>query len=79
MSQRSPSRPRNWQDLSTWQRLTVIATIIIQITLLIAALRDIRRRPAAEIRGPKALWTAIAFINYIGPIAYFIYGRRKTQ
>lgn len=50
----------------------------IQLVLLVAALRDIRRRPAAEIKGGKRLWTALAFVNGIGPIAYFAFGRKRS-
>jgi hypothetical protein len=77
MSHPPMSRPRGWQDLSIRQRAGVVATIIVQVTLLGAALWDIRRRPAAQIRGSKRMWTAIAFVNYVGPIAYFAFGRRK--
>jgi hypothetical protein len=79
MSTHSISPSKKWQDLSPWQRLSVIATIVLQIALLGAALYDIRRRPATEIRGSKRMWAAIAFVNYIGPIAYFLLGRRRPE
>jgi Phospholipase_D-nuclease N-terminal len=50
---------------------------VVQVTLLIAALVDIWRRPEEEIRGSKRLWTAAAFVNFIGPLSYFILGRRR--
>jgi phospholipase D-like protein len=50
---------------------------IVQFALLIAALADIWRRPKEEIRGDKRLWTAVSFVNFIGPISYFIFGRRR--
>ena len=40
------------------------------------ALADIRRRPAAEIRGNKWIWTGVSFINFVGPISYFLFGRK---
>jgi hypothetical protein len=46
--------------------------------LLIAALIDIRRRPAKQIRGNKLLWTAAVFVNFIGPISYFVFGRKRS-
>ena len=51
----------------------------LQLGLLAAALNDLRRRPASQIRGPKPLWVAISFANYlgVGPIAYFLLGRRR--
>jgi hypothetical protein len=41
---------------------------------------DIYRHPAEEIRGTKWLWSAAAFVNFmgIGPIAYFLFGRKRT-
>jgi hypothetical protein len=50
----------------------------LQLGLLSAALNDLRKRPASQIRGPKPLWLAISLTNYLGagPIAYFVLGRR---
>ena len=50
---------------------------MLQLVLLAAALIDIRRRPAEEINGSKRLWTMVVFINGIGPIAYFVSGRKR--
>ena len=47
----------------------------LQLALLITALIDIRRRPADAINGSKRLWTAVVFINVIGPIAAAITSR----
>lgn len=47
--------------------------------LKVLALRDLRRRPANQVRGSKAKWAiALILINSVGavPIAYFVYGRR---
>jgi hypothetical protein len=52
----------------------------IEALLKIAALVDLRRRPAAEVRGSKRSWaTAIVVANSAGavPIAYFLRGRRR--
>ena len=66
---------KQWKDMSPMQRAGMLFGISLQISLLVSALIDIRRRPAAQIRGSKGLWTAIAFINFVGPISYFIFGR----
>jgi hypothetical protein len=50
---------------------------VVQLGLLAAALVDIYRRPDGEIRGPKRLWAAVAFVNYVGPISYFLFGRKR--
>jgi len=50
---------------------------VVQLGLLVAALVDIHRRPATQIRGRKRLWVAVAFVNFVGPISYFLFGRRR--
>jgi hypothetical protein len=67
---------RRWSDLGRRERLVIIVFAAVQLTLLFAALRDIRRRPAEQIRGGKGRWVAISMINTVGPITYFIAGRR---
>lgn len=67
---------KQWKDLSTGTKLRIIAMAMVQITLLAAALWDIRQRPAEGIQGNKKMWVGIAFINFVGPIAYFLFGRK---
>ena len=49
----------------------------IQPLLAAAALLDLRRRPGDQVRGSKKLWAAAAFMNFVGPLAYFAFGRRR--
>lgn len=67
---------KRWHDLTDTQKIAILLLSILQIALLIAALWDIRRRPADEIKGSKSLWTMAAFVNFIGPIVYFTIGRK---
>jgi hypothetical protein len=69
--------PKKWSDLTPGQRAGAVAMMVVQVSLLIAALVDIRRRPAEQINGSKRLWVGVAFINFIGPIAYFVFGRKR--
>ena len=71
------SRTRHWRDLSRGQQIAVLVGAAVQITLAVTAWRDLAKRPAATVNGPKRLWAAIIGINYAGPIAYFIVGRRR--
>ena len=50
--------PRNetWSDLTARQKAPFVIRGIVQVALLAAALTDIYRRPAEEIRGGKWLW-----------------------
>jgi Phospholipase_D-nuclease N-terminal len=70
-------QPKQWQDLTDRQKRGIVLLGALQMTLLAAALIDIRRRPADAINGSKRLWTAVVFINGIGPIAYFVVGRKR--
>ena len=54
----------------------LIPIIVLQLGLLVFALIDLARRPKAN--GPKWLWVIIiVLINIIGPIVYFLVGRRE--
>jgi hypothetical protein len=68
---------KDWKDLSARQRRGVVLGGAVQLVLLLAALADIHRRPREEIRGNKWLWTAASFVNFAGPISYFLFGRRR--
>lgn len=51
--------------------------LIIQLILLIISLVDLSR--IEKTNGPKWLWVLIIlFVNIIGPILYFILGRRSN-
>lgn len=66
-----------WGDMSRGQRIGVLLTGVVQMSLLAAAQRSISKTPDAQIRGKKALWRAASFINFFGPLSYFIFGRRR--
>ena len=68
---------RSWSELTTAQKSGIVAGIVVQVALLIAALADILRRPAEQINGSKRMWAALSFVNYVGPIAYFVFGRKR--
>jgi hypothetical protein len=68
-----------WTEMSPARRVASIVIVVIQVGLLGAALIDLRRRPAAQIRGKKWFWALVAFINWIGPISYFLFGRLRPE
>jgi hypothetical protein len=70
---------KKWKDLSASQKWGIVLSGTVQVALLVAALLDIYRRPPEEIRGSKKLWTLVAFVNFVGPIAYFLFGRRRSR
>jgi hypothetical protein len=53
--------------------------LAFEAVLITAAQRDIQRRPADEIRGPKLIWRLIATQNVLGPAAYFGFGRKPSR
>jgi hypothetical protein len=67
---------KRWSDLSRGQRVAVIAGGVVEIATTVAALTDLARRPAAQVRGPKALWALSFVVQPFGPIAYGALGRR---
>ncbi|MEW9051096.1 MAG: PLD nuclease N-terminal domain-containing protein [Neobacillus sp.] len=51
--------------------------LVIQLILLIVSLIDLVR--IERTNGPKWLWAlVIIFVNIIGPILYFVIGRRNN-
>jgi hypothetical protein len=54
----------------------LIPVILIELALMITALVDLARR--AQTRGPKWVWAlVIVLVNFIGPIIYFVAGRKE--
>ena len=73
---------KRWNDLSPRTRRLIAIAAALEGVLKAAALADIRRRPRAEIRGPKLAWAIIiSAVNGLGvaPIAYFRFGRKKSS
>jgi hypothetical protein len=71
-------RRKRWSDLSSGQRRSIIAAGVVQLSLAAAALMDLRRRPSEQVRGSKRLWAAATMVNFVGPLAYFLFGRRRA-
>ena len=55
----------------------VAPNLVIQFILLVVALIDLVRIP--QTNGPKWVWAiVIVIVNLIGPIVYFIFGRKNA-
>ena len=75
------SGTRQWSDLSERNRRLLIAAAVAETCLKVAALIDIKRRPASQIRGRKWMWAVgVVVANSAGilPISYFVFGRRPA-
>lgn len=70
---------RRWSELPVPARIGVMILAAAQLILQGVALRDLSKRPAAAVRGPKKLWAAVSFLNFIGPLAYLRWGRRPAS
>lgn len=70
---------RHWNELTDLQKTAMLTAACVQISLAATAWVDLARRPAQEVRGPKPVWAAAIAVNFIGPVAYFIAGRRRAS
>jgi hypothetical protein len=68
-----------YHRLSPAAQRALWALVAVELVLIAAAERDIQRRPAANIRGPKLLWRVLATQNVVGPAAYFSLGRKSSR
>lgn len=68
---------RRWSDLSPRAKALLVLGSVVELVLTSIALRDLRRRPAAQVRGPKFVWGLMSFVQPFGPIAYLLLGRRR--
>ena len=66
------------KNLTPAKRARISVAAVAQFALQGYALRDLKQRPAEQVRGPKKAWAAASFINYIGPIAYLGFGRKSA-
>ena len=69
-------KKHSWRDLSRVQRSAILAAAAAEAVTTTAALVDLTRRPAADVRGPKALWLIGFVVQPFGPVAYWAVGRR---
>jgi hypothetical protein len=67
---------RKWSELSARQRRTIRVAGALEAVTTVAAMLDLARRPANEVRGPKGAWLLACLIQPVGPVVYFTAGRR---
>jgi hypothetical protein len=65
-----------YRGLGPAARWALWALLAAEMVLIAVTERDIQRRPADRIRGPKPLWRLVATQNVVGPAGYLIVGRR---
>ena len=57
----------------------LVPLLVLQLVLLVVALYDLTR-PERRVKGDsKVVWALIIiFVNLIGPLIYFLFGREDT-
>jgi hypothetical protein len=73
------ARKKTWKELSPMAKFGTISAALVQLSMLVAAQRDIARRPAEQIRGSKALWRVATLVNFVGPGSYFTFGVKRGR
>ncbi len=69
-------KARRWSDLSDRQQAVILVAASVQLSLAAAAWADLATRPATLVNGRKGVWAAVIGVNFLGPIAWFRWGRR---
>ena len=67
---------KKWSDLTPTQQRLIVVGGAVEVVMTTWCLRDLARRPAAQVRGPKALWLPAMVVQPVGPLAYLLWGRR---
>ena len=71
-------KKKRWSELPPRTRAAIVAGGVAEVVVTSIALRDLVRRPAALVRGPKLLWGPLLFVQPIGSPLYLIAGRRAA-
>ena len=69
---------RQWRDLTQRQQAAVLTLASVQLSLAATAWADLATRPAVAVNGRKSVWAAVIAVNFVGPLAYFRWGRRPV-
>lgn len=70
---------RSWSDLDSRSRAAVIVLSAFEVIVTLVAARDLRKRPSAQVKGPKLFWVLAFAVQPVGPLAYLAVGRRRDN
>jgi len=68
-----------WNDLTSREQAAVLVLASVQLSLAAAAWADLATRPSERVNGHKAAWGVVIGVNFIGPLAYFRWGRVQSS
>jgi len=75
----SPRRnKRRWSDFSPAQKAGIVTLMAVELAFTTVALVDLVRRSPDEIRGRKAVWLPMLFVQPIGSPLYLAVGRKRS-
>jgi hypothetical protein len=60
-------------------KLVLAIIAVVHLTAVTLTWRDLRSRPAAQVRGPKRIWQVASALNTSGSVAYWLFGRRRAH
>jgi Phospholipase_D-nuclease N-terminal len=66
---------RRWGELSERQQSSILVAASLQLSLAATAWADLVTRPPELVNGRKSMWAAVIGVNFVGPMAYFAWGR----
>lgn len=71
------TKKKKFSELPILAKVGIITAATAQITLFLTAQVDLLKRTSEQVRGRKAAWAGVNFINTFGPLSYLIFGRKK--
>ena len=60
-------------------KLVLAIIAVVHLTAVTLTWRDLRSRPAAQVRGPKRVWQLASALNTSGSAVYWLFGRRRAH
>jgi hypothetical protein len=67
---------RRWQELTPRRRTAVLVAASVQLSLAATAWAQLATTPAEEVNGSRARWALLIAVSWVGPLAWFRWGRR---
>lgn len=61
------------------KRAALAALVLAETGLAVLTWRDLRHRPADQIRGSKRFWRVVSTINPGNSVAYWLIGRKYRR
>lgn len=66
-----------WSDLDSASQKWIIGMVAYEALEKLVTWHFIYHTPKAKTRGSKWMWFGLSFINFLGPAAYALWGRKR--